>query len=251
MRDAELAGGHGESGRATASVRAGVADAAAGGQPTIGLRCPAHPVAQALLAAFKGGRGGIAAPSANQFGHVSPTLAAHVRDEFPAGYGGPEILILEGGPAEVGIESTIVDLSRLDTVGPVLLRPGAIGPDAIAAVIGTAPAAPDAQAPKASGTLAAHYAPRTPLQLMPEARIAARIAADPGARIAVIASQSYPGAARSVIAPATPAAYAQSLYALLRELDAGGFDAIVVAQPPAGRDWDAVSDRLGRAAAAF
>ena len=97
----------------------------AGGQDSIGLRCPSHPVAQALLRVFRHGRGGIAAPSANRFGHVSPTTARHVRDEF----GEDERLgaILDGGQSEVGIESTILDLSRMESVGPVLLRPGKVG----------------------------------------------------------------------------------------------------------------------------
>ncbi|MBC7860232.1 MAG: threonylcarbamoyl-AMP synthase, partial [Burkholderiaceae bacterium] len=111
--------------------------AVSGGQDTVGLRCPAHPVAIALLRAFKGGKGGLAAPSANKFGHVSPTTARHVRDEFEAELeSGLVDAVLDGGQSEVGIESTIVDLSRLDSRGPVLLRPGRIGAEAIGAVIG-------------------------------------------------------------------------------------------------------------------
>lgn len=129
--------------------------AVAGGQDSIGLRCPSHPVAQALLSRFKRGRGGIAAPSANKFGQVSPTTAQHVRDEF-----GEAIFVLEGDGADVGIESTIVDLSRLDQgIGPVLLRPGAITPEDIERVTGVTLSLPDAAAPRASGALRAHYAP--------------------------------------------------------------------------------------------
>ena len=116
--------------------------AVSGGQETVGLRCPSHPVAIALLQAFKGGRGGIAAPSANKFGNVSPTTAQHVRDEF--GADGPVQVVLDGGASQVGIESTIVDLSRLASHGPVLLRPGQVSAEAIAAVIDQLPAAPDA-----------------------------------------------------------------------------------------------------------
>ncbi|TYZ49343.1 threonylcarbamoyl-AMP synthase, partial [Ralstonia solanacearum] len=130
--------------------------AVAGGQDSVGLRCPSHPVAQALLSRFKRGRGGIAAPSANKFGQVSPTTAQHVRDEF-----GDAVFVLEGDGVDVGIESTIVDLSRLDQgVGPVLLRPGAITPEDIGRVTGVMPLLPDGAAPRASGTLRAHYAPR-------------------------------------------------------------------------------------------
>jgi L-threonylcarbamoyladenylate synthase len=141
-----------------------------GGQDTIGLRCPAHPVAQALiqsLAALKlNGQAGVAAPSANLFGHVSPTLAEHVRAEFPerVAQGMP---VLEGGASEVGIESTIVDLSRVqDGQGVFLLRPGGIGALQIEAVLGQALQSVDADAPRVSGSLKAHYAPRTPMMLI-------------------------------------------------------------------------------------
>src|SRR5690606_38101473 len=125
-----------------------------------------HPVAQALLSRFaelKGGQGGVAAPSANKFGQVSPTQAAHVRREFPE-LDENALMVLEGGSSEVGIESTIVDLSRLEEGhGPVLLRPGHISADELAGVLGVMPARPDAGAPRVSGSLKAHYAPRTPL----------------------------------------------------------------------------------------
>ena len=131
-----------------------IADTVSGGQDSIGLRCPSHPVAQALLAAFAAGKsngqGGVAAPSANKFGQVSPTLAEHVRAEFPdeVTAGMP---VLEGGASEVGIESTILDLSRLDQgAGPVLLRPGHVSAAQIEAVLGAQVFAPDAAAPRAS-----------------------------------------------------------------------------------------------------
>ena len=117
--------------------------AVSGGQDSVGLRCPAHPVAQALLSTFKGGKGGVAAPSANRFGHVSPTTAQHVIDEFGNGGESPLAVVLDGGQSEVGIESTILDLSRMATHGPVLLRPGSVTPQQIATVIGTMPATPD------------------------------------------------------------------------------------------------------------
>ncbi|MDB5755242.1 MAG: translation factor Sua5, partial [Massilia sp.] len=147
--------------------------AVSGGQDTVGLRCPSHPIAIALLQAFKGGKGGIAAPSANKFGNVSPTTAQHVRDEFGAGV---LAMVLDGGQSRVGIESTIVDLSRLASHGPVLLRPGHISAEAIAAVIDLVPAAPDGAAPRASGTLESHYAPHTPVAMQDSAALKATLA---------------------------------------------------------------------------
>lgn len=238
-----------------------VADTVSGGQDSIGLRCPSHPVAQALLREFAarkpGGHGGVAAPSANKFGQVSPTLAAHVLAEFPeeVAAGMP---VLDGGAAEVGIESTIVDLSRLGRgVGPVLLRPGHIGAAQLAETLGMPVALPDAAAPRASGTLKAHYAPRTPLELVAGARLeeAARGQGLPSGRI-VLAGYTEPPApldarVRWQPVPADPARYAQALYALLRELDQQGYARILVQAPPDDAAWAAVNDRIGRAAAAF
>ena len=142
--------------------RPGVAEAAAGGHATIGLRCPAHPVAQALLAACAGrGVHGLAAPSANRFGRISPTTAQHVAQEF-----GDELLVLDGGPCAVGIESTIVDCTR---GAPVLLRPGQIARADIERVAGQRLLSKDELStpdPQAPGTLLAHYAPRARLRLM-------------------------------------------------------------------------------------
>lgn len=236
-----------------------IPDAVSGGQDSIGLRCPSHPVAQALLRRFAslkpGGQGGVAAPSANKFGQVSPTHAAHVRGEFPA-LGPDELLVLEGGPSQVGIESTIVDVSRIaQGVGPVLLRPGHITAAQIAAVLGKEPARPDAAAPRASGTLKAHYAPRTPLRVMSRQDIL-REAGVPGqGRIAVVAFEA-PGRPLAegvdwIAGAVDPAAYARELYALLRHLDEQAYAGIVLEQPPVSPDWQAVNDRIGRAAAAF
>jgi len=240
-----------------------VCAAVSGGQDSIGLRCPAHPVAQALLRAFAagkpGGQGGVAAPSANKFGQVSPTRAAHVRAEFPheVAQGMP---VLDGGDAEVGIESTIVDLSRLDQgVGPVLLRPGHVTQAKLEAVLGEPVGLPDAAAPRASGTLKAHYAPRTPLALVGPGRLAdlALGRGLPAGRSALVAYQAPPladavgGRLQLHPVPAEPARYAQALYATLRELDHQGYDRILVQAPPRTPEWDAVNDRIGRAAAAF
>ncbi len=231
--------------------------AVSGGQDSVGLRCPSHPVAQALLHAFsarRGGHGGVAAPSANRFGHVSPTTAQHVRDEF-----GDTVHVLDGGPSEVGIESTILDLSR---GFPALLRPGRVTPADIADVLGVAPRLPDggdASAPRASGTLKAHYAPRTPLALLPfeslDALLAGARAA--GERVALVARASRAGhwageaGVHFVAAPEDPHVYARELYGLLRALDRAQVARILVEKLPDTPEWIAVNDRLGRAAAAF
>lgn len=224
-----------------------IPDAVSGGQDTVGLRCPSHPVAIALLSAFKGGRGGVAAPSANKFGNVSPTTAQHVRDEF-----GDEPLlgaVLDGGASQVGIESTILDLSRLDTRGPVLLRPGHISAQQIADVIGLLPGLPDAAAPRASGTLESHYAPHTPVLMLDRAQLVdsvARLAAK-GKRVALIVHTLAAPDGPHVTLPATPAGYAYGLYAALREMDQSGADLILVETPPQDADWLGVNDRLRRA----
>ncbi|MEI2417937.1 L-threonylcarbamoyladenylate synthase [Orrella sp. JC864] len=233
------------------------------GQDSIGLRCPSHPVAQALLRAFAagkpGGQGGVAAPSANKFGQVSPTRAAHVRAEFPDQVAAG-MLVLDGGDAQVGIESTIVDLSRLDRgVGPVLLRPGHIGAQALAQALGMPVSAPDAAAPRVSGSLKAHYAPRTPLAVLDAARLQALAQGQglPAGRSVLVCYEppSLAPAAAGRLAvravPADPGRYAQSLYAVLRELDLLGYDRILVQAPPRTPQWEAVNDRIGRAAAAF
>jgi L-threonylcarbamoyladenylate synthase len=228
-----------------------IPDAVSGGQTSIGLRCPSHPVAQALLEIFKKGHGGIAAPSANKFGHVSPTTAQHVRDEF-----GTELdYILDGGQSEVGIESTILDLSRMATHGPVLLRPGQIGAQRIAEVLGVMPAAPDAAAPRASGTLEAHYAPRTPVALVTSGELCAMLAAlqNAGKRAGLMchstaAQNDIQAGMVHLLLPAAPSGYAHDLYAALRTLDAAQADIILIETPPDDSDWQAVNDRLRRAA---
>ncbi|MBU6491183.1 MAG: threonylcarbamoyl-AMP synthase [Burkholderiales bacterium] len=229
--------------------------AVSGGQDSVGLRCPSHPVAQALLRAFKQGRGGVAAPSANRFGRVSPTTAQHVRDEFD-GLPGVKVHVLDGGATPVGIESTILDLSR---GFPALLRPGHITPEQIAAVIGEAPRMPltDSDAPRASGTLKAHYAPRTPLFLFDASALPAALSVRrPGERVAVAAFEATLATVRgddilAVQLPGEPAALASTLYALLRQLDAAGVSHILFERLPARPEWAAVDDRLQRAAAAF
>ena len=220
-----------------------VPDAVTGGQDTVGLRCPSHPVAQELLREFaRVGSGAVAAPSANKFGHVSPTTAAHVRDEFGEG-----LFIIDGGACEVGLESTIVDLSR---GAPVLLRPGGISRASLAQALGEAPRDRDADAPRASGTLAAHYAPRTALALLDADELAIEL--EQPANVAVLALQEPPPTASVVswiTAAPDPSAYGHHLYSNLRKLDASGAKRILVQAPPDIPGWEAVNDRLMRAAA--
>jgi L-threonylcarbamoyladenylate synthase len=227
-----------------------IPNAVSGGQDSVGLRCPSHPVAQALLREFKGGKGGVAAPSANRFGHVSPTTAQHVRDEFGALPGNPVGCVLDGGQSEVGIESTIVDLSRLATHGPVLLRPGHIGATRIAEVIGVVPRAPDATAPRASGTLDSHYAPSTPVALVAAPQLADTLRRLGSNRVALIRRTEpfYANAVAQVALPQTAEGYAHELYAALRAMDTARADIIVVETPPANDHWQGVNDRLRRAA---
>lgn len=235
--------------------------AVSGGQDSIGLRCPSHPVAQALLSAFAhlkpNGQGGVAAPSANKFGQVSPTRAEHVRAEFPELLG-DGLQVLEGGQSEVGIESTILDLSRLEQgVGPVLLRPGHISAVQLAQVLGVEIGGADVAAPRVSGSLKAHYAPRTPLQLLAREQLLgqAQQAAGAGQRVAAVlfnvAGLPLLAGVDWVAAASDPKVYASELYALLRRLDRGGYSCILLEQPPQDSDWLAVNDRVGRAAAAF
>ncbi len=227
-----------------------VATSAAGGQDSIGLRCPAHPLAQALLAAAQAhGVRGVAAPSANRFGRVSPTTAQHVAQEF-ADLSDDELLILDGGACPVGIESTIVDCTRSQ---PVLLRPGVLTPAQLQAACGLALQVRDAGAPRASGTLESHYAPRARVRLMSAPQLQAALdllgpAADQVAVYARAPLRPAPGL-RLRRMPDDAAAAAQALFATLRELDATGVRLIWVETPPAGPAWDGVRDRLQRAAA--
>ena len=225
----------------------GAAEAAAAGQETIGLRCPAHPVAHALLlAARDAGVPGVAAPSANRFGRVSPTTAAHVIEEF-----GDELLVLDGGAARLGIESAIVDCSR---ARPALLRPGVLTRERLEAALGAPLADADPAAPRAPGTLEAHYAPRARLRLMstPMLRAALEVLGSDPLELAVYSRSVPSGVATGVRhrrMPARPEQAAHELFAVLRELDNDGVRLIWVEEPPPGPEWDGVRDRLSRAAA--
>ena len=217
------------------SAKAG--DFVTGGQDTVGLRVPAHPVARELLRAFGGG---VAAPSANRFGQVSPTTAAHVRADL-----GEDVeLVLDGGPSEVGIESTIVDLSAGE---PALLRPGRISAAELEAVLGSSVLAKQADAPRHSGGLERHYAPRTPARLVPTHELDQEIARL-GAKVAVLAfSRPDERVDCWLRMPREPRAYAQKLYAALRELDSAQCEMILIEAPPEAPAWAGVRDRLERA----
>jgi L-threonylcarbamoyladenylate synthase len=231
-------------------------DGLTGGQDTVGLRCPAHPWARALLAAWCRRRAdaaaGLAAPSANSFGRISPTTAAHVRADLGEKPAGRVDLILDGGACPVGIESTIVDLSRS---GPVrVLRPGTITRAQLEAVLGEPVEDADARAPRAPGRLGQHYAPRTPLELVDATELGARVNALRGTRIAILAPAmallDWTGdVVLRLISPQQADEYERRLYALLHQLDAAGVQRILVVRPPQGPQWEAVRDRLQRAQA--
>jgi L-threonylcarbamoyladenylate synthase len=229
--------------------RPGLATACAGGQDSIGLRCPSHPMARALLQrALALGVPGVAAPSANRFGRVSSTTAEHVHQEFGAG-----LTVLDGGACEAGIESAIVDCTRGH---PVLLRPGTVDRLALERACGQALRERDAAAPRASGTLASHYAPTARMRLVLAQDLATAVQG-PQQALALYSKACPPQAqGRAVIwraMPSTPQAVAHELFAVLRELDdrlarRGGGE-IWVEEPPQGPEWEGVRDRLSRAAA--
>lgn len=246
--------------------REGVATAAAGGQNSIGLRSPAHPVAQALLSACLNPGDdpaqprkrvwGVAAPSANQFGRVSPTTAQHVQGEFDA-----DLLILDGGPCAVGIESTIIDCTR---GVPVLLRPGAVSREQVQVVCGQPVLLKDdleAATPRASGTLESHYAPTAKVRLMEAKAMQTALdllgsdvdgAAVTGPVIATYARAVLKTRSTKVLRQRMPddaAAVAQQLFATLRAFDAQGVKLIWIEIPPDSPAWAGVRDRLQRAAA--
>ena len=231
----------------------GAANASTGGQDSVGLRCPSHPVAQAVLKACQQLHPpvwGVSAPSANKFGRVSPTTAQHVAAEF-----GDDLLVLDGGACAVGIESTIVDCTR---GVPVLLRPGAITRDDIARVCGQRPLSKEelsTQAPRASGTLLAHYAPNAKVRLMDaqQLKAAVEILGKDAPALAIYHRSPLRSTARQLQLSAMPdnaADAARQLFGDLRALDALGVPLIWVETPPASADWEGVRDRLQRAAAA-
>ncbi len=261
--------------------RPDIATDAAGGQTSVGVRCPSHPVALALLnACAERGIYGLAAPSANQFGRVSPTTAAHVQGEF-----GDSLTILDGGACSVGIESTIIDCSR---GAPVLLRPGVLTATQIEYACGQnllsneeltneqirrleaknasnlaintlqasipAPLAVLSDAPRASGTLESHYAPKAKVRLMDAKALQAAldILGSDAKHIAVYSRVQVQTASTSILLRRMPddaAKAAQQLFATLRELDQPGVNLMWVETPPDTPEWVGVRDRLQRAAA--
>ncbi|QWD62848.1 L-threonylcarbamoyladenylate synthase [Polynucleobacter sp. MWH-UH25E] len=230
-----------------------------GGQDTVAIRSPAHPIAQELLRQFQGG---VVAPSANRFGKVSPTSAADVRSEFEDE---SELLVIDGGDCEVGIESTIVDVSNGDRA--VLLRPGVITPNEIFVKTGVQVYGPGEMGdvnvhpeslPRVSGSLKAHYAPTTPLRLYAPGRVLDALTEFPDtkSRVAVavwdsessLGDDGHPSAHfEEVEVPSDSTAFASRLYRSLRDLDEQGWDLILFPEPPAGEEWDGVRDRLQRA----
>jgi L-threonylcarbamoyladenylate synthase len=232
--------------------REGQAAAAAGGQNSVGVRCPSHPIAlEVLKACAAKGVWGVAAPSANLFGRVSPTSAAHVQSEF-----GDALFILDGGECDVGIESTIVDCTR---GVPVLLRPGQISRTHIEQACGLSLVNPDAlgtEAPRASGTLESHYAPTAKVRLMSTAewRRALEALGPHTQNLALWSfekpSQELMGAGlywRAMPKEASQAAH--DLFSVLRSFDARGVRTIWIEIPPDTPEWEGVRDRIQRAAA--
>ncbi|MEN9800814.1 MAG: hypothetical protein RL653_4511 [Pseudomonadota bacterium] len=218
-------------------------DAVTGGQDTVALRVPAHPLARAVLEALGSG---VAAPSANRFGGVSPTTAQHVREDL-----GTDVpLVLDGGPCEVGVESTIVDLS---SGAPAVLRPGGITPGQLASVLGRDVPVRGSSTVRVSGSLASHYAPRAGVELVSVQAVRVRAAAlrDEGVKVAGLVPESValPAGVGRYFLPDDPAGYARGLYAALRDIDAAGYARILVVEPEGGGVGLAVHDRLSRAAA--
>lgn len=233
-----------------------------GGQDSIGLRCPSHPVAQQLLKSFSmtkaGKHSGLAAPSANRFGYISPTLARHVQDDFPY-EAAKNLLILEGGRTQIGIESTILDVSNLDSNSvPVIVRPGSITATQIATVLGVLPSSESLEnKPRAPGTLKSHYSPKTALRIVSEKEIE---------QISKESMRSLHAKHRAILTykpvlntgashlqwyriSKDPVRYAQTIYALLRLLDKRGYDIIFVQAPPCDESWLAINDRVSHASA--
>jgi L-threonylcarbamoyladenylate synthase len=220
-----------------------VHDLVTGGQDTVAIRVPAHPMAQQLLTAFGGG---IAAPSANRYGRLSPTRAEHVRDEL----GDAVKVILDGGECQIGLESTIV---ALEGSSVRLLRPGAVTAGQMRAVVGDLLMGPNIESPRVPGSTPSHYAPTTPMTIVPSGEIDAHAASlsEGGRRVAVLA-QRLPLRAHKYVtwinAGRRPEQYGHDLYANLRTLDKAGCQQILVQDVPDGERWDAIRDRLLRAA---
>ena len=228
-----------------------VLDAVTGGQDTVGLRVPSHPVAQAVLQEFAGeghADAGLAAPSANQFGHVSPTTAAHVATEFPDRL----LMILDGGACEVGVESTIIDVSG-DSVR--ILRPGRVRASEIERVLGAKLSDANGDVPRVSGALASHYAPRTQTLMLAGPRLKMQLRAFRQAQVKqpmrCVITHSFDAEPaehlRAIRLAADAETWEYELYALLRTLDEERYATLIIEAPPEAPEWDAVNDRVKRA----
>jgi L-threonylcarbamoyladenylate synthase len=222
---------------------ANVHDIVTGGQDTVAIRVPSHPMAQQLLTAFGGG---IAAPSANRYGKLSPTRAEHVREEL----GDAVKVILDGGECQIGLESTIVSF---DGENVRLLRPGGVTAAQIRQVVGELLIGANLESPRVPGGTPSHYAPTTPMAIVPAGEIDAHAAAlsEGGRRVAVLA-QRLPLKSHKYVtwinAGRRPEQYGHDLYANLRTLDKAGCQRILVQDVPDGELWEAIRDRLLRAA---
>jgi L-threonylcarbamoyladenylate synthase len=212
-----------------------IPNAVTGGQESIGVRCPNHPVTLQLLEQFQGG---LAAPSANRYGRISPTCAQHVREEF----GAQAPFILEGGECEIGIESTIVDLSQNP---PRLLRPGNISFEQLQTLLPDLQRGAEKNSPRVSGDKMAHYAPQSHMQMKTREEIETELHQEE----VVLAIDSLPAGARGIALPCDATLYAHELYAALRELDSINAACIVLEKTPQTEAWLAVNDRLMRALA--
>lgn len=227
-----------------------VGDWITGGQDSVGLRCPSHPWAVALIKAFAGKHHrGLAAPSANTFGRISPTCAQHVRDDLGEKPKGKVDFILDGGQCEVGVESTIINLSGEH---PEILRHGAVTRGMLEEALGCAVPDGGKDSPRVSGSLKSHYAPKTKVVLSDN--IAAELEKLKDKKVAVMASgqaleQTPTHVVKWFIAPSDASEYMHVLYTRLHELDQTGADLILIETPPTGDAWNAVQDRLNRASA--
>jgi L-threonylcarbamoyladenylate synthase len=220
-----------------------VSDLVTGGLPTVGLRVPSHPVAQKLLQAFSGP---IAAPSANRFGRVSATRAEHVIEELA----GRVDLVLDGGPCQVGLESTIIDVSG---PSPAILRPGAVTAEQVAAVLKSDVTSPAANAPRVSGSLPSHYAPRARVEIVAADQVLQRAEelAAQGEKVAVLSANIREAAHANIVAleiPPDPVRFGRALYTLLRQVDERGCTVAVTSLPTEQGLGAAIADRLKRAA---
>lgn len=217
----------------------GVLDAVTGGQLTVAIRCPKHPAAIALLREFGTG---LAAPSANRFGRISPTSAEHVKAEFISIESLDRLLVLDGGASQVGIESTIVDMTDFTSKGIQILRPGMVTAAQIQGVTGVVTQLTERSKIRVSGGLSAHYAPFTPL------RIVTSMEKNPSKRVAVLSTNLETNLEKAYFhIPNQPEAAAREIYHLLRMVDSMGFEEILVEALPQDEIWSGINDRLKRA----